>query len=345
MIGSVIALDSLKGREAAALMVDGRLEDVLIADDSTPLVPEAICRGKLGRPMKGMGGAFVDLPGGESGFLRQTKGLRPGAPILVQISGASEPGKALPLSTRLLFKSRYAIITPDAPGLNISRSIEDEACRATLDALAQEAMQGAADTLGLILRSACEGVEDAVILENIARMRALAQSVLAEGTGAPELLVDAPAPHLAAWRDWPAPDVLDEDTGSFERHGVREEIDALLRSDVPLQGGGHMHIEPTRALIAIDVNTGNDTSPAAGLKANIAALRELSRQLRLRGLGGQILIDFAPFAKKERHILEQVLRGAFRREGRDVTLAGWTPLGNYELTRKRDRKPLVQVLA
>lgn len=345
MIGSVIALDSFKGREAAALMVDGRLDALLIADTDTTLAPEAICRGKMGRPMKGMGGAFVDLPGGESGFLRQTKGLRPGAPILVQISGASEPGKALPLSTRLLFKSRYAIVTPDAPGLNISRSIEDEACRATLDALAQDAMQGAANHLGLILRSACEGVEDAVILDDIARMRALAESVLAEATGAPELLVDAPAPHLAAWRDWPAPDTLDKDKGSFERHGVREEIDALLRPDVPLQGGGHMRIEPTRALIAVDVNTGNDTSPAAGLKANIAALRELSRQVRLRGLGGQVLIDFAPFAKKERHILEQVLRGAFKRDGRDVTLAGWTPLGNFELTRKRDRKPLAQVLA
>ena len=344
MNGSVIALDSFKGRQAAALMVDGRLEDFLIEDDSTALAPEAICRGKMGRPMKGMGGAFVELPGDESGFLRQTKGLRPGAPLLVQISGASEPGKALPLSTRLLFKSRYAIVTPDAPGLNISRSIEDEACRATLDALAQDAMQGAADHLGLILRSACEGIEDAVILDDIACMRALAESVLAEATGAPELLVDAPAPHLAAWRDWPDPDTLDQDAGSFARHGVHEEIDALLRPDVPLQGGGHMRIEPTRALIAIDVNTGNDTSPAAGLKANIAALRELSRQLRLRGLGGQVLIDFAPFAKKERHILEQVLRGAFKREGRDVTLAGWTPLGNFELTRKRDRKPLSQVL-
>lgn len=345
MIGTVIALDTFRGREAAALMVDGRLEDLLIADTSTPFAPESICRGKMGRPMKGMGGAFVDLPGGECGFLRQTKGLRPGAPVLVQIGGAAEPGKALPLSTRLLFKSRYAIVTPDAPGLNISRVIEDEDLRADLDSLAREAMQGAEDSLGLIVRSACETATDAEILEDIARMRNLAEAVLADSTGAPELLVEAPAPHLAAWRDWPAPDTLDDAKGSFNRHGVIEAVEALLHPKVPLSGSGHMMIEPTCALIAVDVNTGNDTSPAAGLKANIAALRELPRQLRLRGLGGQILVDFAPFAKKERHILEQVLRGAFKREGRDVALAGWTPLGNFELTRKRDRKALTAVLA
>ena len=344
MKGSVIALDRFRGREAAALMVDGQLEDLLIAGTDA-LPPETICRGKMGRPVKGMGGAFVDLPGGESGFLRQTKGLRPGAPVLVQIGGSSEPGKALPLSTRLLFKSRYTIVTPDAPGLNISRSINDDAVRADLSALAQDAMRGAAPDLGLILRSACETAEDAEIAADIARMRALAEAVLQDCEGKPEVLVDAPAPHLAAWRDWPAPNTLDDAAGSFARHSVTEAIDALLVPEVALPGGGHMAIEPTRALIAVDVNTGADTSPAAGLKANIAAFRALPRQLRLRGFGGQVLVDVAPYTKKERHILEQAMKAAFKREGRDVVLAGWTPLGNFELTRKRDRKPLTQVLA
>lgn len=345
MKGTVIALDQFRGREAAALMVDGQLEDLLIAEPDSVLPSETICRGKLGRPVKGMGGAFVDLPGGASGFLRQTKGLRPGANVLVQIGGASEPGKALPLSTRLLLKSRYAIVTPDAPGLNISRAIEDEDIRADLAALAQAGMQGAASDLGLILRSACEIATDEDIAEDIARMRALAEAVLQDTDGKPEVLVDAPAPHMAAWRDWPAPDTLDDRSGSFARQAVADAIDALLAPEVPLAGGGHMVIEPTRALIAVDVNTGSDTSPAAGLKANIAAMRALPRQLRLRGLGGQVVIDVAPYAKKERHILEQAMKAAFKREGRDIVLAGWTPLGNYELTRKRDRKPLALVLA
>ena len=76
-----------------------------------------------------------------------------------------------------------------------------------------------------------------------------------------------------------------------------------------------MMIEPTRALVAVDVNTGADTSPAASLKANIAAARDLPRQLRLRGLGGQVVVDFAPMPKRDRAILDQVMKAAFKAEG------------------------------
>jgi ribonuclease G len=92
------------------------------------------------------------------------------------------------------------------------------------------------------------------------------------------------------------------------------------------------------------VNTGGDTSPAAGLKANIAAVRDLPRQLRLRGLGGQVVIDLAPIPKKDRATVEQQLRQAFKGEAAETSLAGWTPLGNFELQRKRDRMPLTEVL-
>ena len=101
-----------------------------------------------------------------------------------------------------------------------------------------------------------------------------------------------------------------------------------------------MFVEPTRALVAVDVNTGSDTSLAAGLKANIACVRALPAQLRCRGLGGQITLDLAPMAKKERRQFEQVLRAAFRHDPVETILAGWTPLGCYELQRKRDRLPL-----
>ena len=119
-------------------------------------------------------------------------------------------------------------------------------------------------------------------------MRDLAEAVSADLAGGPELLVDAASPHEEAARDWsdPAPDEVAEGEEAFARHGVEEMIDAVLTPVVKLPGGANMAIEPTRALIAIDVNTGPDTSPAASLKANIAAARDLPRQLRLRGLGG-----------------------------------------------------------
>lgn len=347
MKGRVIAFDTLRGRQAAALIVDGRLEDFLIDPPEGAPVPGAIYRGIVERPMKGQGGVFVKLPDGANGFLRQVSGLVPGRPVLVQVSGAAEPGKAVPLTARLLFKSRYAILTPDAPGLNVSRRIRDAAVRAGLDDLAVGAMAGAAPGLGLILRSACAGADPDEIARDIALMRGLAEAVLSDLAGGPELLADGPGAQETAWRDWadPPPDEVAEGAGTFAALGVDGLLAAVLSPRVPLPGGGHMMVEPTRALIAVDVNTGPDTSPAAGLKANIAAARDLPRQLRLRGLGGQVVVDFAPVPKKERTLLEQVLRAAFKADGAESSLSGWTTLGLYELVRKRDRRPLAEELA
>ena len=343
MKGRVLCLDRIAGRPAAALMVDGRLEDLAIDPEGDEPLPGGIYRAVADRPVKGMGGMFVKLPGG-SGFLRQTAGIAPGQKVLVQVSGPTEPGKAIPVTTRLLFKSRYAIVTPGAPGLNISRRIRDEAARDALEAMAAAGMAGADESLGLILRSACEEAEPDAVAEDIAAMRGLAEAVLADLTGGPELLVDAPSAHDLAWRDWldPHPDEVLED-GSFAAHGVAEAIEALLSTRVDLPGEGHMMIEPTRALVAVDVNTGAETSPAAALKANVAAARDLPRQLRLRGLGGQVVIDFAPMPKRDRHILDQVMKAAFKGDG-EAHLAGWTGLGLYEMTRRRDRLALRDLL-
>lgn len=345
MIGRLVVLGEVQGREAAALIVDGQLQDLLIDPGAAADVAVgAILRGTVDRQMKGQGGVFVKLPAGVRGFLRETGGLRPGQSVLLQVSGYAEPGKAVPVTTRLIFKSRLAIVTPGAPGCNISRRIRDAACRDRLDGIAAAAMEGSPH--GLVLRSAAEWASEAEIAEDIARMRGLAEAILADTEGAPEVLLDAPGPHDQAASDWsdPAPDAVAEGAGAFARHGVEEMIDALLDPLVPLTGGGHMQIEPTRALVAVDVNTGTDTSPAAALKANIAAARDLPRQLRLRGLGGQITVDFAPMPKRDRATLEQQLRAAFRGEAHETSLAGWTPLGNFELQRKRDRLPLVTLL-
>lgn len=342
MKGRVLCLDEIAGRPAAALMVDGRLEELSIDPEGDEAIPGAIYRAVADRPIKGLGGMFVKLPGGK-GFLRQTGGVAPGGRILVQVTGPTEPGKATPVTSRLLFKSRFAIITPGAPGLNISRRIRDEAIRQELEVLAASGMAGADEWMGLILRSACEEAEAEAVAEDITAMRELAEAVLKDLDGGPELLLDGASAHDLAWRDWldPAPDEVME-AGSFADHSVTEAIEDLLSDRVEL-GEGHMMIEPTRALVAVDVNTGSDTSPAAALKVNVAAARELPRQLRLRGLGGQVVIDFAPMPKRERHILDQVLKAAFKGDG-ESNLAGWTTLGLYELTRRRDRLPLRDLL-
>ncbi|WP_288940974.1 ribonuclease E/G [uncultured Roseovarius sp.] len=340
MKGRLIALDHLDGAEAAALMVDGRLEDLFLDSDAPR--PGAIYRGIADRPVKGQGGMFLRTPDGPA-FLRQIKGLRPGQPILVQVTGYPEPGKALPVTAKVLFKSRYAIVTPDAPGLNMSRSIRDDDRRDALLAIAHEEMGDS--EMGLILRSSCAEAADDEIAEDIRAMQDLAQAVTGDADGAgPEKLTEGDGPHALAWREWSAPAQVDTAAGSFADHGVLDQIDALRVADAPLGGGASMSVEPTRALVAVDVNTGGDTSPAAGLKANLAAARDLPRQLRLRGLGGQVVMDPAPMAKKDRRQFETTLRAAFRADIVETALVGWTPLGHFELQRKRDRIPLSEVI-
>ncbi|NCO85753.1 MAG: ribonuclease G [Rhodobacterales bacterium] len=338
MKGRMIVLDHHAGREAAALMVDGRLDDLLIDDETAPR-PGAIFRAICDRPMKGQGGMMLRLPEG-TGFLRTAKGLRPGQPLLVQVTGVAEAGKAVPVTDRVLFKSRYAIVTPGAPGHNISRQITDEAERDRLAEIAHVEMEG---PFGLILRSSCEGAAEAEIAEDIAAMLALATAVMADAEGAePEALTEGDGPHLLAWRDWTAEAVVTQ-AGGFAREGVLDQIAGLAEAEVAL-GEGTMFVEPTRALVAVDVNTGGDTSPAAALKCNLAACRALPRALRLRGLGGQITVDFAPMSKAHRKQVEQSLRGSFRNDPIETSLVGWTPMGLFELQRKRERAPLARLL-
>ena len=339
MKGRLIALDHIGDREAAALMVDGVVEDLFFDTDQP--APGTIYRAIVERPMKGQGGMFLRTPDG-SAFVRQVKGLSPGQTLLVQVTGYAEPGKAIPVTHKVLFKSRYAIVTPDAPGINVSRRIKDEDAREELLAVAHDIMDEG--DFGLILRSSCEGADAGEISDDIAAMADLAAKVMADATGDAETLTLGDGPHLLAWREWTDKAEIDSTDGSFDRHGILDVLDGLKARDVPLGGPASMAIEPTRALVAVDVNTGGDTSPAAGLKANLAAVKDLPRQLRLRGLGGQIVIDPAPTAKKDRRQIESALRAALKRDSVETVFVGWTPLGHLELQRKRDRLSLSEVL-
>ena len=334
MKGRSVLLDRVAGRLVAAQVIDGRLDDLLVESDAP--APGTIYRAVVERPVKGAGGVFLRLEDGAAGFLRQAKGLGAGQRLLVQVRGYAEPGKAVPVAARLLFKSKYAIATPGAPGVNVSRRIREDGVRAALTALAGTPPEG----IGLILRSDAAEAEPDAVAEDVQATLSLAARVVADTEGPAERLLDGPDPHGLAWRDWGHPDEVDRATGCLAARGLLEEIASLAHPAVPLPGGGSLWVEPTRALVACDVNTGADASPAAALKANLEAVRALPRALRLRGLGGQIAVDLAPLSKKDRRAVEQAAQAALRADPVETSLAGWTPLGHMEWQRARERAPL-----
>ena len=390
MKGRVIILDEPRNAPMrAALVVDGRVEDLLL-DPPGPSgpYPGQIYWAKVDRVVPNMGGAFVTLGGQHQGFLRGTKGLRPGQGVQVQVNSLAELGKATPVTTKLLYKSRHVIHTPSAPGINVSRQIKDPETR---DRLAQVVADWQPDPVttrepaatwyrevhaagGYILRSAARYAEDNEIRACVDKVLAARSSQ--EGITRSSEPGTVRAASLAideAFREWSAdpvdqiaitpesaryleaadtisafPDLIEAlsmgDGDPFDHFGVWDEIECLKSPRADLPSGGWMAIDATRAMVTVDVNTGDQFSGGAGMTANVEAARELPRQLRLRGLGGQVIVDFAPMKKQHRKKIEETLKSAFRKDPIETSLAGWTPLGNFELQRKRERRPLSEVL-
>ena len=339
MKGKQVVLGHIGDAKVAALLEDGKLQDVLV-EDLSRLPLGSILRAVVDRPVKGIGGVMLRLPHG-TGFLKKAKGLAPGQTITVQTSGFAETGKADPVNQRFIFKSRYAIVTPDQPGLNVSRQIRDDDLRDDLIVLAKSGMEGS--NMGLIIRSSAALADMGDVAEDIQTMRASAEAISVEAGLEPEVLLEGDDPHVQAWREWS--DVTDILTGpnDLEASGALDQIEAAQGAWVTLGSGG-MFVEQTRAMATVDINTGADLSPAAALKVNLAAVQDLPRQLRLRGYSGQIAIDFAPMTKRDRKPIEVALRAALRTCSVATEFVGWTPLGHGELKRKRERAVLNDLL-
>lgn len=331
-----ILIETRPGATGAALMVDGRLEDLML-DTGDPLGLGAVCLAKVDRLVPAMGGAFLRLTAQATGFLREARGVREGQVLPVQVNGQAEPGKALPVTARVLFKERLLILTPGAPGINVSRLIREADERARLEALAVDltAARALDPGCGVILRSAALGAEGGALARDLDRAMA---GLAALATATPGLVLPAPDAARFALREWEG--AVEQGAGVFDHFGIPEELDRLRQVEVPLRSGGAMAIESTRAMVAVDVNTSAEFGGGSAITANIEAARELPRQLRLRGLGGQIVVDFAPLKKTERKRIEDTLKSAFARDPVETTLAGWTPMGNFEIQRKRERRPL-----
>ena len=331
MNSKIALLDYFEGKEAAALLIDGKLYDFFAEEDAK--APGSIFRVKVKHQLKGSGGVFVESPVGDF-FLHQTKGINAGDIILVQVSSYGDREKLPRVTTKILFKSRYAIVTPFAGGLNIAKNIQDDERRIWL----KQMVTGGLEEIpyGMILRSSCKSASDSEILNDCRNMITAAQKVLSDDNNKLGLVHRSHSPHQMAWREWNDIPAADERSGSFADYGVLELIDELKNSKVIINNGNY-HIEPTKAFVAVDVNTTADISSAAGLKANLAMAKDLPRQLRLRGLGGQIVIDPAPIPKRDRKALENALKAAFRKDTVETNFVGWTAMGLLELQRARIR--------
>ncbi|MGH8680467.1 MAG: ribonuclease G [Burkholderiales bacterium] len=322
---------------------------------------------------------------GESGGSAATrpieKILAEGQPLMVQVVKDPIGTKGARLSTQLSIAGRLLVHLPQDPHIGISQRIEDETGRKLLREKLQQQLPPD-ERGGYIIRTVAESATDAELANDVAYLRrlwgtireraqtshapsllhqdlSLAQRVLRdfahENTG--RIVVDSRETfaRLQAFAADYVPKALPKiehyagERPLFDLASVEEEIEKALARRVELKSGGYLIVDQTEALTTIDVNTGgfvglrnfDDTI----FKTNLEAAQVIARQLRLRNLGGIIILDFIDMENPDhRAAVLAELNKALARDRTKMTVNGFTQLGLVEMTRKRTRESLEQVL-
>lgn len=387
-----ILLESIQGEARLAVIEDGRLCELYIHRPGGDEVAGGIFIGRVENLVTGLNAAFVDIGLEKNGFLsaadlpgadnkaRIEKLLRPGKPVLVQISKAQSGQKGHRLTGRVTLPGRLMALLPGQRSAGVSRKIEDEAERARLHGIASEMISET--DFGIILRTASAGAAPEALRREFDALTAQWNDLKrrAEHVLPPAVLYDADSLSLRCVRDlmnaeteavWVqrgeiyedlrrcaavlAPDMLariklHEGTRLlFELYRVDAQLDNALRKFVWLKSGGSLVIEETEAMTVIDVNTGKFTGSGdvedTLYSMNREAAEEIVRQLRLRNIGGIIIVDFIDMAEPGRNeALLNHLRALAKNDRGRLKVVGMTGLGLVELTRKKDRRPLSRQL-
>ncbi len=305
--------------------------------------------------------------------------LRPAQEVLVQVVKDPLPGKGARLTMQVALPGRLVVLLPFGRSAAASRRLHDEAERERLLALATEL---APPEAALIVRTAAAGAERGELAAEVSELAATWQSIReqAGASRAPTRLHGDLPPALRVVRDWLDPEVeelwvegqpLHEEVRAFlsarapelsgrlrlepaegelfHRFRVDRQIEAALEARAELPSGGHLVIQPTEALVAIDVNSGSSlASPSlagTALETNLEAAAEVARQVRLRDLAGIIVVDFIDMEDAEhRALLIERLEAALARDRARSQVAPISEFGLVAITRKRDRANLYRRL-
>jgi len=307
--------------------------------------------------------------------------LSEGQPLMVQVVKDPIGSKGARLSTQISIAGRLLVHLPRDPHIGISQRIEDEAGRRSLKEKL-ERLLAPGEKGGYIIRTMAESATDEELGSDIQYLKRLWHDLQerAATAGAPALLYQDLSLGQRVLRDFVTdetgrvvvdsrenfvklqefsrdyvPKVLDRlehyagERPLFDLHGVEEEIDKALARRVDLKSGGYLIIDQTEAMTTVDVNTGgfvgvrnfDDTI----FKTNLEAAQAIARQLRLRNLGGIIIIDFIDMSGEEhRNAVLAEFNKALARDRTKMTVNGFTALGLVEMTRKRTRESLAHVL-
>ncbi|MCJ2035165.1 ribonuclease E/G [Methylobacterium sp. J-068] len=299
--------------------------------------------------------------------------------ILVQVVKEERGTKGAALTTYLSLAGRYSVLMPNTGrGGGISRKITSAADRKRLKEVAQDLE--VPDGMGVILRTAGASRTKPEIKRDFEYLMRLWESVreLTLSSSAPALVYEEGSLIKRAIRDLYNKDIDDilvagdeayreardfmrmlmpgqskvvqpyrDSTPIFARYGVEQQLDAMFSTHVTLKSGGYLVINPTEALVSIDVNSGRSTREHdiedTALRTNLEAAEEVARQLRLRDLAGLVVIDFIDMEEKRNNrAVEKKLNECLKNDRARIQVGRISPFGLLEMSRQRIRTGMLE---
>lgn len=299
------------------------------------------------------------------------KRIKKGQEIMVQVTKDPILKKGAMLTTYISLAGRYIVLMPGTHNKGISRKIEDEEERKRLKEVV--ASLKLPTGFGMIVRTAGQGCTKTQISKDLSYLMRLWRSINRKGTHekAPAVLYKERSLAVRSIRDYFTPDVneilIDDenvyqevknfvhiisprnkrivklhstDKPIFSKYQLEDQIATIFENRVPLKSGGSIVIEQTEALVAIDVNSGKATREKdlekTALITNLDAAEEVARQIRLRDLGGLIVVDFIDMREiKNRNAVERALREHVKRDKARVRIGRISQFGLLEMARQR----------
>jgi ribonuclease E len=311
-------------------------------------------------------------------YFSENRKLPTGKKLLVQVLREEKGGKGAMLTTNISLPGRYLVLMPNRPGNGISRKIENEADRQRLKAVVSQITEK--EDMGFIVRTAGMNRTKQELVRDYQMLIRLWKDIKekSEKAAAPALIYQETDFSVRAFRDYYTSDIDEilvddpetarkmraycktvsprnvrmiklykEEEPLFDHFGIEEQINEIYQSRVNLKSGGSIVIEPTEAGITIDVNSGRlkkrDVEETA-YKTNLQAAEEIARQLRLRDLGGLIVVDFIDMMNKD-HIsqVEKTFRDAMKTDRSRIQMAKISRFGMLELSRQKKQSTIQEI--